>query len=104
MSTAKERERVRKRERLRGGENKRKKKRGQGKRKGKEEERTNGRRKEGRERLRRRESSYYKWQSLPGAFVSIARHLNCCHNGMPPLGDYPSPLKDLFHWQQYCRV
>ena len=60
-----------------------------------------------RERLRRRrrESSYYKWQSLPGAYdkglstLPGSEPLNCCHNGkvsLPPLGDYPSPLKDLF--------
>ena len=71
-----------------------------------EEERDRGRVKV---RKRRREGSYYKWQSLPGAndkglsaFPSIeilpSEPLNCCHNGkvsLPPLGDYPSPLKDL---------
>ena len=63
----------------------------------------------GRKRVRRRRessSSYYKWQSLPGAYDKSllalrfpSEPLNCCHNGkvsLPPLGEYPSPLKDLF--------
>ena len=67
------------------------------------EERDRGREKVKR---RRRESSYYKWQSLPGTYDKglsalpfPSEPLNCCHNGkvsLPPLGDYSSPLKDLF--------
>ena len=57
----------------------------------------------------KRESSYYKWQSLPGAYDKGLQHcqalkflsepLNHCHNAkvsLSPLGDYSSPLKDLF--------
>ena len=65
---------------------------------------------QGRERVRRRrESSYYKWQSLPWAYDKClsalpgirvpSEPLNCCHNGkvsLPSLGDYLSLQKDLF--------
>ena len=94
-----------------------------GKRKG-DEERIH-RRNRGRESVRRRGSSYYKWQSLPGAYdkgfsilqgieippppppppanpsVAITMGRSACHQ----LGDYPSPLKDRFtDSNSYCRV
>ena len=57
----------------------------------------------------KRENSYYKWQSLPGAYnkdLSALRvpnePLNCCHNekvSLPQLGDYLS-----LHWELYCGI
>ena len=49
-------------------EDKWEKKRGTGKEKGLRRRREQMEKEEGRERVRRRGSSYYKWQSLPGAY------------------------------------
>ena len=51
----------------------------------------------------RRRSSYYKWKSLPGGgggggpMTTVSQYCKAFGKvSLPPLGDYPSPLKDLF--------
>ena len=89
MSATKKRERDRERERTNG-----RKREGQGERKGEEEKR---------EQLATSSGRIYlgpmTFCQHCQALIFPIESLNCCHNGkvsLPPLGEYPSPLKDLF--------